>query len=147
MSDSEELAKLVVGEVPSVEIKKKRRRRQRTNIPRQIQAQMRSTHTAIPRAAITRVIRELIAQHNSGMHLEKEAITILQAAAEEYVTSIFKKSQDQLVIAKKKTITANYFAYNAGAAPVDHNGTGWMQKRKKVAKPVRIFRSVVTLSS
>jgi histone H3/H4 len=147
MSDSNDLADLVVAPENETKPVKKRRKNQAQHIKREINKEMKSTKPGIPRAPLKRLIREIVDSLNSDLHIAPQAYTILHDVVEEKLTGIFTRCQEQMLIAHKKTITAHYFAYNSGAAAIDNNGTGWLQPRKKSQAPIRIFRSVKTLTS
>jgi histone H3/H4 len=145
MSDGEDIDLAVF--VPDADdggaFKPKKRRLRKRGLARKtrmdIQKQMQSKAFAVPRAAFQRLVRQIVAQINPEMQIEKRAFDALQAPAEEHVTHIFKQCQNLAVFTGAKTITREGFQLSAGVEPANKDGTGWHQqkKTKKVALPTR----------
>lgn len=85
---------------------------------REIRKQQRSVKPMLPRAAFERLVREIMAETNSGsVRLQRGALDALQQGAEDHIVELLKRSQTLALHAGRVTITNDDFVL--ANTPVD----------------------------
>lgn len=87
-------------------VKKPRRKNQDIESTRKVKKSQNSVNLIFPRAAIVRVIREVIDEvgPESGLNLKGISIAALREASEDYLTKVFDASMRCMVAAGRQTL-------------------------------------------
>merc|ERR1711988_2086194 len=88
---------------PEEESKLKERRKHRwhpgTKALREIKAQQKNTKLIIPKAALLRLVKEIVHEHKPNLRIKESAFAALQHATEDYLISLFR---DSMIIAANR---------------------------------------------
>ena len=85
--------------------KRKYRLHPGTKALREIKKMQKSTNTLLPRASFQRLVREILQDRSSVIHMRPTATDALQQAAEQYIVDLLKSSNKYAIHAGRKTIS------------------------------------------
>lgn len=83
------------------ELKERRKHRWHpgTKALREIKAQQKNTKLIIPKAALLRLVKEIVHEHKPNLRIKESAFAALQHATEDYLISLFR---DSMIIAANR---------------------------------------------
>lgn len=82
----------------------KRKRKAATNAIREIRKEQKSTSNIIPTAPFQRLVQEVSQGYKSNLRIKSEAYAALQAACEDHIIELFRKSNQCAIHEKRETI-------------------------------------------
>lgn len=91
---------------PAGIVKKSRRKNQDLESTRKVKKFQRTVNLIFPRAAVKRIVREIVDDvgPEEGLRINADAFTALQEAAERHVTTVFNASMRNMVHASRQTL-------------------------------------------